>query len=366
MQIDSSHVARELRIPEPAEVSTVLLDLAPDGILAVDESGRVASVNATAGRLLGYSVADADGLTLTDVLKPSVRGDGMAWLRDIHVKGGFTDVGALRADGSLGCFQLAVRAVQIHGRLLFAVYLREARDRRRVRPDAAGSGQTERRLSAHDRRQTRQNPAREPIVYVVIGESSLRASLAATLQRCGWKVKKFSVARSFLSHAHALVPGCVVLDMELPDFDGLALQSRMSSRYAALPIIFVTRHGDVATSVRAMKAGAFEFFAQPLPENAILAAVQDATVFSRSILDRAAVLHSLQTRYVSLTPRERDVMKGVVAGLLNKQVASELGISEITVKAHRGRVMRKMQAHSVAELVRFSALVSLGQSRIRG
>jgi PAS domain S-box-containing protein len=363
MQVESAHVARELHILAQGEMSAALVDVAPVGILAVDEAGRVATVNVVAARLLGHACADIEGRNLIDLLRPSVRGDGMAWLRDVQGQSGFADVCALRADGALASLQLAVRAIQFEGRLMFACYLRETRRRRRGDRDATIATRREQRVGAPDRRRARMSAGIEPIVYVVEGDASLRASLAGMLQRCGWKVEGFAAAHTFLAHAHPCVPGCAVLDVELPDLDGLALQARMAADCASLPIIFITSHSDVPTSVRAMKAGAFEFFTKPLSENAVLAAIRDAITFSTSALEHAAAARALEARYASLTPRERDVMRGVVSGLLNKQVAAELGISEITVKAHRGRAMRKMQARSLAELVNLAAMLGLASSR---
>lgn len=187
----------------------------------------------------------------------------------------------------------------------------------------------------------------------------MRGSLERMLRRCGWAVESYGAAHTFLAHTHPSVPSCAVVDMDLPDLDGLSLQARLGADCASLPTIFITDHGDVTTSVRAMKAGAFEFFTRPISEVALLTAIRDAIAFSTSALKRSTLARELNARYKSLTPRERDVMRGVVSGLLNKQVASELDISEITVKAHRGRVMRKMNVRSLAELVNLAGILGL-------
>lgn len=362
MQLESAHIKHELHMLAQGGISAALVDVAPDGILAIDESGRVATVNVVAARLLGHACADIEGQSFIDLLRPSVRGDGMAWLRDVVEQGGFSDVCALRADGALASLQLAVRGIRSEGRIMFACYLRETRCRRRGDSDTSTALQRQQRVGAPDERHVQECAGVEPIVYVVDGDASIRASLARMLQRCPWKVETFAATHSFLAHAHPCVPGCAILDLEFPDLDGFALQARLAADCAALPIIVITSHGDVPTSVRAMKAGAFEFFIKPLSESTVLTAIRDAIACSTSTLERARQLRAIEARYLSLTPRERDVMRGVIAGLLNKQVAAELGISEITVKAHRGRAMRKMQAHSLAELVNLAGVLDLASS----
>lgn len=201
-----------------------------------------------------------------------------------------------------------------------------------------------------------------PTVYVVDDDVSVRESLELLIGHAGWRPETFASAQAFLDHlARPLprVPGCLVLDVSLPDLNGLELQGRLLGNQAHLPIVFVTGFGDVPTSVRAMKAGASEFLTKPLSHDVLLDAIEEAVERSRAALDRDAELEALRGDYASLSRREREVMARVVAGRLNKQVAADLGISEITVKAHRGQMMRKMRADSVADLVRIAARLDL-------
>ena len=193
-----------------------------------------------------------------------------------------------------------------------------------------------------------------PTVFIVDDDISVRESLEPLIARAGWRPEVFATAQEFLARPHVPQPGCLVLDLSLPDLDGLELQRRIADR-TNLPIIFITGHGDIPSSVRAMKAGAVEFLTKPFGPEVLLSAVRVAIERSRASLHDEADLQTLRARYGSLTGREQQVMALVVLGQMNKHVAAELGIGEVTVKAHRGRMMRKMNARSLAELVNMAA-----------
>ena len=200
-----------------------------------------------------------------------------------------------------------------------------------------------------------------PIVFVVDDDVSVRESLELLLQSAGWQRETFASAQEFLSRPRPTVPSCLVLDVTLPGLNGLELQQQLASR-TDMPIIFISGHGDVPMTVRAMKAGASEFLTKPIRDDLLLNAIRVAVERSRAVLRLDSEMRALKNCYASLTPREREVMALVVAGLLNKQVGGELGISEITVKAHRGHVMRKMKADSLPNLVTMAARLGLSSA----
>jgi FixJ family two-component response regulator len=204
-----------------------------------------------------------------------------------------------------------------------------------------------------------------PIVFVVDDDVSVRESLEALIRSEGWRAETFPSAQEFLSRTQIPAPSCLILDVSLPDLNGLDLQKQIADDRAPMPIIFITGYGDIPMSVRAMKAGAVEFLTKPFGDEALLVAVRQAIDHSQVTLRNEADLQAIRDCYASLSRREREVMALVVTGLLNKQVGFELGISEITVKAHRGRVMEKMKARSLAELVTMSARLGQATTEIR-
>jgi FixJ family two-component response regulator len=198
-----------------------------------------------------------------------------------------------------------------------------------------------------------------PIVFVVDDDISVREALELLIRCEGWQPETFAAAQEFLDRPRALVPSCLVLDISLPGLNGLDLQHRVVVERTDMPIIFITGHGDIPTTVQAMKAGAVEFLTKPFTDEALLSAIRQALERSRLILGQEATMLALRDCYSSLTLRERQVMALVVTGLLNKQIGGELGISEITVKAHRGKVMQKMRASSLPDLVKMAGRLDL-------
>jgi FixJ family two-component response regulator len=199
----------------------------------------------------------------------------------------------------------------------------------------------------------------QPIVFVVDDDISVRESLEMLIKFAGWQPRIFASAEEFLADQRTEAPSCLVLDVSLPDLNGLQLQKLIAGERVEMPIIFITGHGDVPMTVQAMKAGAVEFLTKPFDDEALLSAIRHALKRSAAVLDEQAEIKSLRSSYESLTPREQDVMRCVVSGMLNKQIGLQLGISEITVKAHRGKMMQKMKVDSVAELVKTAVRLGL-------
>jgi len=204
---------------------------------------------------------------------------------------------------------------------------------------------------------------KKPIVFVVNDDVTVRESLELLIKFAGWQPETFASATEFLAHPRSATPSCLVLDVSLPDLNGLELQKLIASERTDMPIIFITGHGDVPMTVQAMKAGAVEFLTKPFDDELLLSAIRHALKRSASVLADQAEIKALRTSYESLTPREQEVLRFVVAGMLNKQIGLKLGISEITVKAHRGKMMQKMKAESLADLVKTAVRLGLAPAR---
>jgi FixJ family two-component response regulator len=203
-----------------------------------------------------------------------------------------------------------------------------------------------------------------PIVFVIDDDISVRESLELLIRHEGLEVETFSSAQEFISRPRAFLPNCLVLDISLPGLNGLELQNRVAGERPDMPIIFITGHGNIPMTVQAMKAGAVEFLTKPFNDDVLLRAIHNAVDRSKMLIGRETELRTLKTRFARLTPRERDVMARVAGGVPNKLIGDELGISEITVKAHRGHMMRKMEANSLAELVNMAARLRLLRSSV--
>ena len=203
----------------------------------------------------------------------------------------------------------------------------------------------------------------KPVVFVVDDDISVRESLESLIEFAGWQPETFASAEEFLARPRGTIASCLVLDISLPDLNGLELQKLIATERADMPIIFITGHGDIPQTVQAMKAGAVEFLTKPFDDEALLNAIRYAITRSNAVLDDQAEVRMLRDRWESLTSREQEVMRLVVTGMLNKQIALTLGISEITVKAHRGKAMQKMRADSLADLVRIAARLGLGSAK---
>jgi FixJ family two-component response regulator len=206
-------------------------------------------------------------------------------------------------------------------------------------------------------------PEPEAIVAIVDDDLSFREGVSSLIRAAGWKVETFASAEEFLARARPHAPSCLLLDLQLPDLSGLDLQKRMAEGNLDVPIVFITGHGDIPASVQAMKGGAVEFLTKPFDKEQLFLAIAEAMERDRANRRRHADMEALRARYESLTRREQEVMQQVVSGLLNKQVAAELDISEFTVKVHRGQVMRKMHANSLADLVRMAEKLGIRSSQ---
>ena len=211
----------------------------------------------------------------------------------------------------------------------------------------------------------RESSKSDAIIAIVDDDASVREGLQSLIRSAGWRVETFGSAREFLGRLGAEAPSCLILDLQLPGLSGLDLQNRMATVGLEIPIVFLTGHGDIPASVQAMKAGAVEFLTKPLDEGKLLQAIQEAIECDRRTRRQHAKIRELRERYQSLTAREQEVMQEVVAGRLNKQIAGELHITEFTVKVHRGHVMRKMLAESLADLVRMAESLGIPPLKVK-
>ena len=211
--------------------------------------------------------------------------------------------------------------------------------------------------------QARESREQDAIIAIVDDDPSVRRGLERLIRSAGWKAETFASAQEFLARPGAEAPSCLVLDLQLPGLSGLDLQKRMAEVGLEIPIVFLTGHGSIPASVQAMKAGAIEFLTKPVDEQDLLNAIQEAVERDRRVRQQHAEMHELERRYESLSAREEEVMQQVVSGLLNKQIASELNITEFTVKFHRGHIMRKMRADSLADLVRMAENLGIGSHK---
>jgi FixJ family two-component response regulator len=209
----------------------------------------------------------------------------------------------------------------------------------------------------------RESREQDTTIAIVDDDPSVRRGLERLIRSVGWKAETFASAQEFLDRPRTEAPSCVVLDLQLPGLSGLDLQKRMAEVELDIPIVFLTGHGNIPASVQAMKAGAIEFLTKPVDEEDLLKAIQEALERDRRTRQQHAEMHELQRRYESLTAREQEVMQQVISGFLNKQIASELNITEFTVKFHRGHIMRKMRADSLADLVRMAEDLGIGSHK---
>jgi len=208
-----------------------------------------------------------------------------------------------------------------------------------------------------------ESPKSDAVIAIVDDDPSVRRGLQRLIRSMGWQVETFGSAQEFLDRPSSIAPNCLVLDLQLPGLSGLDLQKRMAEGGLEIPIVFLTGHGDIPASVRAMKAGAIEFLTKPVDEQELLKAIREAVERDRSSRQQHEEMRDLQRRYQSLTEREQEVMQHVISGLLNKQIAGELNITEDTVKFHRGHIMRKMRADSLADLVRMAQQLGISSQR---